>query len=121
MRTQTQNAKFVEQGAEVRTKCDAPPAGSAPRIDELVHAACKPGERAGGEFFQIEGVIVESALCFGVGGEQDLEAAVEQVAFEFVGANASADAVGGFDDLEGHSSVGEMTRAGEASKARTDD
>ena len=66
-------------------------------------------------------MIVESALRLRIGGEQNLEAAVEQEAFKFIGANATADAVRSLDDLERSSGIGEMPSAGETCKARTDD
>src|SRR5260221_14634832 len=69
MRAQTENPQFVKEAAEIGAECFAPAAGSAPGIDELVQAAGKPGEGAGSEFFQVESLVIESALRFGISGE----------------------------------------------------
>ena len=66
----------------------------------MVHAACKPGEGAGSEFLQIEGGVIENGAGFGIGGKQNLEAAIEEKAFDLIGTDAAADAVRGFQNLK---------------------
>ena len=60
-----------------------------------------PHERTGVEGPQIERRHVELAVHLGVGGERDLEAAVEGVAVDVVGAHAPSDAVARLVDLTG--------------------
>src|SRR5882762_6434932 len=100
MRAQSKDAQFVKEAAEIGTKSFPPTARGAPGINQLVQAAGKPGERTGSELFQIECLVVESALGFGVSGQQHLEAAIEQESLELVGANAPANAIRSFYDLK---------------------
>src|SRR5258708_17797628 len=100
MRAQSKDAQFVKEAAEIGTKSFPPAARSAPGINQLVQAAGKPGERTGSELFQIDCLVIESALGFRVSGQQHLEAAIEQESLELVGANASANAIRSFYDLK---------------------
>ena len=73
------------------------------------------------EGFKMEGGEVEEFSGFGVGIEVDLEASVEEEAVEFIGADAAADAIGGFEDLDGDSFFVKVEGAGEARKTGADD
>jgi len=88
---------------------------------KFVHAASEPGKCTGSKFFQIESVVIEGALGFGISSEQNLKAAIEQKTIHFIGPNAAADAIGGFHDLERNASVGQMTGAGETGETGADD
>lgn len=62
-------------------------------VGDPVEAAVVVDEGAGVELAEVEGVIVEEAAGLGVGGDEDLEAAVEEEAVDLVGAHAAAHAV----------------------------
>lgn len=55
---------------------------------------------AGVKSLEIKGVVVEQLPSFGIGGDEDLEAAVESEAVDEIGAYAAADGVGGFEEEE---------------------
>src|SRR6516165_5038027 len=116
-RAETQHPQVVPKRTEARAERSAPSAGTTPRIGKLVEPPGKPGKSAGREFPEVQRRIVERALRFRVGGEQDLKAAVEQEALLFVGAHAAADSVRGFHDLEGDSGVGETSAARESGQS----
>src|SRR5258708_6700000 len=120
MRAQSKDPQFVKEAAEIGTKSFTPAARSAPGINQLVQAAGKPGKRTGSELFQIECLVLEKALGFGISGQQHLEAAVEQESLELVGADASANAIRRFQDLKRDAGVGEMASASQACEPRTD-
>ena len=84
-------------------------------------AACLADEGAGSEMFEGEGVVIEHAVGFGIGGEQDLEAAIETEALNEVSAHAAAGGVGGLEQLHAHASGGEIAGASEACETSSDD
>jgi hypothetical protein len=67
-----------------------------------------------GERFQIEAGIIEQSLRIGIRGEEYLKSAIEEEAVDFVGANATADGVGGFKNLKGDILFVKGTRTGES-------
>ena len=76
---------------------------------------------AGVEFLEVKGLVVEEVLGFGVGGDEDLEAAVEEEAVDNVGADAAAHGVGGFEEEEGDVAGVEVGGGGEAGESGADD
>lgn len=66
----------------------------------------------------MEAGVIEELFAFGVGGEVDLEAAVEQEAVDRIGADAAARGVGGFKELEGDVAALEFESATEAGQTR---
>lgn len=78
-------------------------------------------EGAGIEGTEIEGGEVEEATGFGIGGEEDLKAAVEEEAVVGVSANAAAEGVGGFEEKEGEIGGVNVVGCGEAGEAAADD
>ena len=99
-RTQAENAQFIGKSGKVRFKSFLPCAGSAPRIDQLVHASGKKRKCARSEFSEIERVIIKRALRFRIGREQNLKPAIEEKSLELVRADAAANSVRGFKNLE---------------------
>ena len=86
-----------------------------------MEAARAPDERAGEERLQVEGRVVQDPAGLRVGGEKDLEAAVEAEAVHEVRADAPADAVRGLEDAHPRSRLVEAEGAGEAGEARAHD
>lgn len=66
-------------------------------------------------------MVIEEFLGFGIGGDKDLEAAVEEEAVDNVGADAAADGVGGIEEEEGDVVGVEVGGGGETGEAGTDD
>lgn len=95
--------------------------GAAEGVGNAMEAAGVEDERAGIEGTEIEGREVEEAAGFGIGGEEDLEAAVEEEAVEGVGADAAAEAVGGFQEKEGEVGGVKMDGCSEAGETAADD
>ncbi len=74
------------------------PAGPAERVADRVEPVADPDQSARLERSQSERHTVELPVQLGVGGEHDLEAAVDQESVDLVGAHSSADLVGCLDD-----------------------
>jgi hypothetical protein len=85
-----------------------------------VESACPPDERAGEEGPQVERRVVEDAAGLGVGGEEDLEAAVQAEAVHHVRADAAPDPDRGLEDTHRRPRLVEAQGAGEAGEARAD-
>ena len=66
------------------------------------------------EWFQIKAGIIEQPFGFGVSSQKNLETAIEKKALVLVGADASADGVRGFKNLESYSFFVKGTCTGEA-------
>lgn len=75
---------------------------------------------AGAKGAELECVVIEYALGFGIGGEEDLEAAIESEAVDYVGADASAGGVGGFENAERDAALLEAEGAAEAGDSGSD-
>ena len=75
----------------------------------------------GGERAQVERVGVEPAPHRGVGGQQHLEAAVEQEPVDLVGAHAPTDPVGRLEHDDVPSTLDEPQRRDEAGESGPDD
>lgn len=69
-------------------------------VSDGVELATVEDSSAGVEFLEVQGFVVEKLLGFWVGGDEDLEAAVEEEAVDNVGADAAADSVGCFKEEE---------------------
>ena len=80
-----------------------------------------PDEGTGVEGGQPERVVVEEVLGGGVGGQQDLEAAVEAEAVDVVGADAAAGSVGALEDERLVALLPEPDRRREAGETGADD
>lgn len=65
--------------------------------------------------------MVKDASAFGVGRVVELEAAIEAVAVDDIGAYPPAHGIGGFEDRDFHSVVVEMTSRGEPAQPGSDD
>ena len=70
---------------------------------------------------QVEGVHVELSLHLGVGGQGDLESAVEREAVNDVGPHTSTDAITGLINVDLDAGFVECCGACQASKAGADD
>ncbi len=70
---------------------------------------------------QIQRAVVQEATTLGVGGEQDLEATVEQEPLEAVSADPSAHSVGGIDDLARDAGLLKPYCTAQARESRADD
>lgn len=70
---------------------------------------------------EVEGLVIEEFSSFGISGDEDLKAAVEKEAVDQVGADATADGVGGFEEEEGDVGGVEVGGGGEAGEAGSDD
>lgn len=68
----------------------------AERIGDAVKGAIKSDESSGVEAMKAEGVEIEEAPGFWVGGDEDLKPSIKQEAMEMISSNSSADAIGGF-------------------------
>ena len=93
----------------------------AARVGQAVEPAAEADQGAAVERLQVERAVVEDALGLGVGGEQDLKAAVEAEAVDGVGADAAADAVGRFDDAERDADLAQPQGAAQPGQPRSDD
>lgn len=93
----------------------------AERVGDGVELAIVEDSGAGVELLEVEGLIIEELLGFRVGGDEDLEAAVEEEAVDNVGADASSDGVGGFQEEEGDVLGVQVGGGGESGEARADD
>ena len=51
-----------------------------------MEAASVPDQGAGFEFFPVEGLVVQEAFAFGIGSQHYLKSAIEEEAFDVVGA-----------------------------------
>jgi hypothetical protein len=119
--TEARDAKFVAKGTKIGLESFPPSTGSAPGIDEFVHSAGIPGERAMSERLEIEERIIQDALGFGIGSEEHLETTIKQKTVELVGTNAAANDVRSFEDLKADALFVKKARAGEAGQACTND
>lgn len=95
--------------------------GLAERVGDGFELFAGPEVGAWLEAAQLEGGVVESALAFGIGGEQDLEAVVEEEALVRVGAEASAEAVRAFEEEEAFAGGLEGDGGVESGEAAADD
>lgn len=93
----------------------------AERVGDGVELAIVEDSGAGVELLEVEGLIIEELLGFRVGGDEDLEAAVEEEAVDNVGAHAASDGVGGFQEEEGDVLGVQVGGGGESGEARADD
>jgi len=73
------------------------------------------------ELLEIQGLIIEELLGFGIGGDEDLEAAVQEEAVDNVGADAASDGVRSFEKEEGDVVGVEVGGGGKAGEASADD
>ena len=67
---------------------------------------------SGVESLQIKGLVIEKLLGFGIGGDENLKPSVEEEAVDDVCADATADAVGSFEEQERDSCGGEASCGG---------
>lgn len=72
----------------------------AKRVGDGVELAIVEDLGSGIEFLEVQGLVIEELLGFWVGGDEDLEAAVEEEAVDNVGADAATDGVGCFEEEE---------------------
>lgn len=82
-------------------------------VGEHLDARCEP--------LQVEPSVVELATGLGIAREQHLEAAIEQVAVDLVGADATADPVAGLEHDHTALRPGEVDRRGEPGQPGSDD
>ena len=78
-----------------------------------------PGARL--EVPHTQGLEIETVADLGVGRQQDLEAPVEQVSVDPVGADPTPDAVGGLEDQAVHALSGQVPGADQPGRAGPDD
>ena len=64
--------------------------GTSPRINESVKAAIEPDQRPRLESPQLQRVVVQYCLRFGVGCEQYLKAAIEQKTVDLIRVNTTS-------------------------------
>ena len=69
---------------------------------------------------QVEGAIIQPALCLGVPGLQDLKPAVEEKALTLVGAHPAAAAVAGLQDQGGEAPLLQGQGTGQAGETGAD-
>ena len=74
--------------------------GIATWIGEAGESAFAADEDAGPKRPQVERPIIQRPLCLGIGGEQNLKAAIEAEAIDAIGADPAADAIGRFENGE---------------------
>lgn len=72
----------------------------AKRVGDGVELAIVEDLGSGIEFLEVQGLVIEELLGFWVGGDEDLEAAVEEEAVDNVGADTATDGVGCFEEEE---------------------
>lgn len=93
----------------------------AQRVGDGVELAVEVDEGAGVEFLEAERFVVEEGLSFRVGGDEDLEPAIEEEAVDEVGADTATNAVGGFKEEEWDVFGAEVGGGGQACQASSDD
>lgn len=93
----------------------------ANRIGDDVELAVEVNFGAGVEFLEVQGRIIEKLLGLRVGGDEDLEAPVEEEAVDGVSTDAAADAVRGFEEEEWDARGIELRGGGEPGEAAADD
>ena len=118
---QAQGGPFLGPGADGREQA-AEGKRQMPRgIAEGIEPALVHQQAAGEEVAQLEGLVIEDALGFGISGQQHLEAAIEGEAFEHFALDAPADAFLGFQNLDAVPKGFEFEGGAQAAEARTDD
>lgn len=93
----------------------------AERVRDGVKLAIVENSSPGVELLEIQGLIIEELLGFGIGGDEDLEAAVQEEAVDNVGADAASDGVGSFEEEEGDVVGVEVGGGGKTGEASADD
>lgn len=74
----------------------------ADRVCDGVELVVVEDSSSGIELLEVEGLVVKELLGFRVGGDEDLETAVEDEAVDGVSADAAADGVRCFEEEEGN-------------------
>ena len=64
-----------------------------------------PDQQVAGEALEVESVVIEDALSFGVAGEISLEAAVEPEAVYHVRSQTATDGIGRFQEAKGNTAL----------------
>ena len=95
--------------------------GLAQRVAEHRQTVLGAGSDAGPEGLQPEGVDVHPAAYGGVGGVEQLEAAVDEEAVDAVGADPTADHVGSLQHDDVAPGLGQRLRAAQAGQPGTHD
>jgi len=93
----------------------------AERVGDGVKLAIVENSSSGVELLEIQGLVIEELLGFWVGGDEDLEAAVQQEAVDNVGADSASDRVGSFEEEERDVVGVEVGGGGKAGEACADD
>lgn len=65
----------------------------AERVGDGVKSTIVENSSSGVELLEIQGLVIEELLGFWIGGDEDLEAAVQEEAVDNVSADAAADRV----------------------------
>ena len=117
----TQDAELVAQRADRGDDGLGCGGGPAERVADQMGGGAVPDDGARFESAEVECVDVELPIEFGVRGEEHLEPAVEAIAVDDVGANASADAVGCLEHDDVVSDALEGGGGGQSGEAGTDD
>ena len=122
---QTNNPKFVGQCTDGR-KCRLKHAerlreGAEELHPQLARWGFVMYGRARPKSLEIKGGVVQQALCFGVGGEQNLKAAIEPKSIDKIGLNPSAHPVLTVEQQHRPALLVEVIGAGKTGHTGTDD
>ena len=119
--TEQSNAGLVEQRTNRRGDRAQHGGGHPERVGHDRPLAVPPDQCTRVERLQVEGIHVELPLHLGIGGQGDLESAVEDEAVDDVGPDASTNAIAGLVDVDLDARLVERCRARQASEASADD
>jgi hypothetical protein len=118
---EARRAQLVVEGSHGRAQRRDQLTGAAEGVADALQPLGGADDRAGGEGAEAQRLEIEALSYLGIGGQQDLESAIEQESVDRVGAYAPPDPVRSFEHGDLDSGARQILRADEPGEACADD